>query len=59
MRPQRTGALAVKPYLMFAKGGILKANVPEGTGEGEMVRRVYLGQIFELRKKNWSLDIWF
>jgi lipopolysaccharide export system ATP-binding protein len=32
------------------EGGILKAGVPELV-EDEMVRRVYLGQNFELRKK--------
>jgi hypothetical protein len=33
------------------EGGILKAGVPEELVEDEMVRRVYLGQNFELRKK--------
>ena len=33
------------------EGGILKAGIPEELVEDEMVRRVYLGQNFELRKK--------
>jgi lipopolysaccharide export system ATP-binding protein len=32
------------------EGGILKAGIPEELVE-EMVRRVYLGQNFELRKR--------
>jgi lipopolysaccharide export system ATP-binding protein len=39
-----------KTYLMF-EGGILKEGIPEELVEDEMVRRVYLGQNFELRKK--------
>ena len=37
-------------YLMF-EGGILKAGIPEDLAADEMVRQVYLGQNFELRKK--------
>ena len=33
------------------EGGILKAGVPEELANDEMVRKVYLGQNFELRKK--------
>ena len=47
---QETLAITDKTYLMF-EGGILKAGVPEELVEDEMVRRVYLGQNFELRKK--------
>jgi lipopolysaccharide export system ATP-binding protein len=47
---QETLAITDKTYLMF-EGGILKAGIPEELVEDEMVRRVYLGQNFELRKK--------
>jgi lipopolysaccharide export system ATP-binding protein len=33
------------------EGGILKAGIPEELAADEMVRKVYLGQNFELRKK--------
>ena len=46
---QETLAITDKTYLMF-EGGILKAGTPEELVEDEMVRRVYLGQNFELRK---------
>ena len=47
---QETLAITEKSYLMF-EGGILKAGTPEELVQDEMVRRVYLGQNFELRKK--------
>jgi lipopolysaccharide export system ATP-binding protein len=47
---QETLAITDKTYLMF-EGGILKAGVPEELAADEMVRKVYLGQNFELRKK--------
>ena len=47
---QETLAITEKSYLMF-EGGILKAGVPEELVQDEMVRKVYLGQNFELRKK--------
>lgn len=47
---QETLAITDQTYLMF-EGRILKAGVPEELAEDEMVRRVYLGQNFELRKK--------
>ena len=47
---QETLAITDKTYLMF-EGGILKAGVPEELASDEMVRKVYLGQNFELRKK--------
>ena len=50
---QETLAITDKTYLMF-EGGILKAGTPEELVEDEMVRRVYLGQNFELRKKKWE-----
>lgn len=47
---QETLAITDKTYLMF-EGGILKAGMPEELVQDEMVRKVYLGQNFELRKK--------
>lgn len=47
---QETLAITDRTYLMF-QGGILKHGVPEELAEDEMVRKVYLGQNFELRKK--------
>ncbi|HUH50678.1 MAG TPA: LPS export ABC transporter ATP-binding protein [Flavobacterium sp.] len=47
---QETLAITDKTYLMF-EGAILKAGVPEELVQDEMVRKVYLGQNFELRKK--------
>jgi len=47
---QETLANTDKTYLMF-DGGILKEGTPEELVQDEMVRRVYLGQNFELRKK--------
>lgn len=47
---QETLAITDKTYLMF-EGAILKAGVPEDLVQDEMVRKVYLGQNFELRKK--------
>ncbi len=47
---QETLAITDRTYLMF-EGNILKAGVPEELAADEMVRKVYLGQNFELRKK--------
>lgn len=47
---QETLAITDRTYLMF-EGRILKAGEPEELAEDEMVRKVYLGQNFELRKK--------
>ena len=47
---QETLAITDKTYLMF-EGSILKSGIPEELAEDEMVRKVYLGQNFELRKK--------
>ena len=47
---QETLAITDRTYLMF-EGGILKAGQPEELAADEMVRKVYLGQNFELRKK--------
>ena len=47
---QETLAITERSYLMF-EGGILKSGIPEDLAADEMVRKVYLGQNFELRKK--------
>lgn len=47
---QETLAITDRTYLMF-EGSILKAGIPEELAADEMVRKVYLGQNFELRKK--------
>jgi len=47
---QETLAITDRTYLMF-EGSILKHGQPEELAEDEMVRKVYLGQNFELRKK--------
>ncbi|HLT65526.1 MAG TPA: LPS export ABC transporter ATP-binding protein [Flavobacterium sp.] len=47
---QETLAITDKTYLMF-EGGILKAGKPVDLANDEMVRKVYLGQNFELRTK--------
>ncbi len=51
---QETLAITERSYLMF-EGNILKAGIPEELAADEMVRKVYLGQNFELRKK--KIDI--
>jgi lipopolysaccharide export system ATP-binding protein len=50
---QETLAITDKTYLMF-EGSILKAGTPDELATDEMVRKVYLGQNFELRKKKLS-----
>ncbi|MDT0688577.1 LPS export ABC transporter ATP-binding protein [Salegentibacter sp. F188] len=47
---QETLAITDRTYLMF-EGNILKHGQPEELAEDEMVRKVYLGKNFELRKK--------
>ena len=47
---QETLAITDHTYLMF-EGSILKHGVPEELASDEIVRKVYLGQNFELRKK--------
>ena len=47
---QETLAITDRTYLMF-EGSILKHGVPQELAADEMVRKVYLGQNFELRKK--------
>ncbi len=48
---QETLAITDKTYLMF-EGKILKHGTPEELAADELVRKVYLGQNFELRKKD-------
>lgn len=47
---QETLAITDRTYLMF-EGSILKDGKPEELANDEIVRKVYLGQNFELRKK--------
>ena len=47
---QETLAITDKTFLMF-EGSILKAGTPEELAKDGMVRKVYLGKNFELRKK--------
>jgi len=47
---QATLAITDKTYLMY-NGGILKEGTPEELASDEMVRKVYLGKDFELKKK--------
>ncbi|WP_346882884.1 LPS export ABC transporter ATP-binding protein [uncultured Algibacter sp.] len=47
---QETLAITDRTYLMF-EGSILKAGEPEELANDETVRKVYLGQNFELRRK--------
>ncbi len=47
---QETLAITDRTYLMF-EGSILKDGKPEDLANDEIVRKVYLGQNFELRKK--------
>ena len=51
---QETLAITDRTYLMF-EGRILKTGTPEELAQDEMVRKVYLGQNFELRKKKLTL----
>ena len=50
---QETLAITDKTYLMF-EGKILKEGTPEELAKDEMVRKVYLGKNFELRRKTSS-----
>lgn len=51
---QETLAITDRTYLMF-EGKILKTGTPQELADDEMVRKVYLGQNFELRTKKLSL----
>ena len=50
---QETLSITDRAYLLF-EGKILKAGTAEELAEDEQVRRVYLGQNFILRRKNFS-----
>ena len=50
---QETLEITDRTYLLF-EGSILKAGTPEELANDEMVRKVYLGEKFELRGKNLS-----
>ncbi|MCB0596524.1 MAG: LPS export ABC transporter ATP-binding protein [Lewinellaceae bacterium] len=52
---QETLSITDRAYLMF-EGRILKAGTAEELAADEMVRKVYLGKNFELRKKMIDLD---
>ena len=47
---QETLSITDRAYLMF-EGSILKAGTAQELADDEMVRKVYLGRNFELRKK--------
>ena len=47
---QETLAITDRTYLMF-EGNILKSGKPEDLAKDQLVRKVYLGQNFEFRKK--------
>ena len=53
---QETLSITNRSYLMF-EGNILKAGTAEELAADEQVRKVYLGQSFELRKKVIDLDV--
>jgi len=53
---QETLSITDRAYLMF-EGSILKAGTAEELAADEMVRKVYLGKNFELRKKKIHLDL--
>lgn len=52
---QETLSITDRAYLMF-EGSILKAGTAEDLAEDEVVRRVYLGKNFELKKKVIEFD---
>ncbi len=52
---QETLSITDRAYLMF-EGSILKAGTAEELAADEMVRKVYLGQNFELKRKAKDLD---
>ncbi len=52
---QETLSITDRAYLMF-EGRILRSGTAEDLAKDEIVRKVYLGQHFELRKKNLSTE---
>lgn len=53
---QATLAITDKTYLMF-EGGILKEGTPQELADDEMVRKVYLGESFELKAHKKKLKL--
>lgn len=53
---QETLSITDRAYLMF-EGNILKAGTAEELAADEVVRRVYLGMNFELKRKNINADV--
>ncbi len=51
-----TLAITDKTYLMF-EGGILKEGTPKELADDELVRKVYLGESFELKKHKRKLNL--
>ncbi|HBH05696.1 MAG TPA: LPS export ABC transporter ATP-binding protein [Flavobacteriales bacterium] len=52
---QETLSITDRAYLLF-EGNILKAGSAEDLANDEQVRRVYLGQHFELKRKSFQID---
>ena len=52
---QETLSITDRAYLLF-EGKLLKQGTAEEFAEDEMVRKVYLGQNFELRRKTFSVE---
>lgn len=52
---QETLSITDRAYLLF-EGKLLKQGTAEELAEDEMVRKVYLGQNFELRRKTFNID---
>jgi len=52
---QETLSITDRAYLLF-EGKLLKQGTAEELAEDELVRKVYLGQNFELRRKTFSMD---
>ncbi len=53
---QATLAITDKTYLMF-EGGILKEGTPKELADDELVRKVYLGETFELKERKRKLKL--
>jgi lipopolysaccharide export system ATP-binding protein len=53
---QETLSITDRAYLMF-EGKILRQGTSEQLAEDELVRKVYLGQNFELRRKNPKIEL--
>jgi len=53
---QATLTITDKTYLMF-EGGILKEGTPKELADDELVRKVYLGETFELKERKKKLKL--